>query len=350
MNTKQTGLKTWLRIAGTAAILPLLLHGVDASAQGVAPASRGAVTEAATKEAVTKAPAPELRGPASSNVAKPPPVDAAATGARGPGATSDLAQPSASAGDQAKPKAPARQPPIPPIDVPKRYPPGTIKDPDRADAALADITAQQEWVDSQYINDQRACYPKFFTTSCLEAARERHQAATVVLRPVEVEANAFLRRYKVQQRDLALAQRRDEDEADRARREQAQKERETKLANNASDKARKAGQPAAVPDNRVARHEERMRKDREDEAANAGKRAANAAAFEKKRLESEQRQKEVATKKLEKDRERAEKAAAAAKSAAAQPGAGSKPAAPSVPGATVPVAPAPPAVPVAPKP
>jgi colicin import membrane protein len=249
-----------------------------------------------------------------------------------------VARPATSGSAQARLTVPARQPSVAPIDVPKRYPAGTIKDPDRADAALADITAQQEWVDSRYINDQRACYLKFFTTNCLEAARERHQAASVVLRPVEVEANAYLRRYKVQQRDAALAQRRDEDEADRARREQAQKEREAKLANNAADKARKAGLPAAAPDDRVARHEERMRKDREDDAANAGKRAANAAAFEKKRLESEQRQREVAAKKIEKDRERAEKAASAAKAAAAQPGSGSKPSVAPLPDAAAPAA------------
>jgi colicin import membrane protein len=313
LNGKQTSLKTRLRLAGGTALFPLLMLAGDAIAQSAAPASQ--------------ADSPAMQGAAS-----------------GSGAT-----PSAGlAGDQVRPKAPARPPSNAPIDIPKRYPSGTIKDPDRAEAALADITAQQEWADSQYINDQRACYPKFFTTNCLDAARERHQAASVVLRPVEVEANAFLRRYKVQQRDLALAQRRDEDEADRARREQAQKEREAKLANNAADTARKAGQPAAPFDDRVARHEERMRKDREDDAANAGKRAANAAAFEKKRLESEQRQREVATKKVEKDRERAEKAAAAAKSATTQPGSGSKPAAAPIPGAATSAAPAVPANPTSP--
>jgi colicin import membrane protein len=291
LKKKRTSLKTWLRIAGMAAAFPTLLHGADAPGQGVQ----------------------------------------ATTG-------------TSAASEQAKPTAPARPPSIAPIDVPKRYPPGTIKDPDRAEAALADITVQQEWLDTRYINDQRACYPKFFTTDCLEAARELHRSTSAALRPVEVEANAFLRRYKVQQRDLALTQRRDEDEADRMRRERAQKDRETKLTNNAADKARKAGQPAALPDDRVVRHEERLRKDREDDAANAGKRAANVAAFEKKKLESEQRQREVATKKAEKDRERAQKAAAAAQSAA------SKAASAAVPGAAMPATPAVPAAPGIPAP
>lgn len=193
---------------------------------------------------------------------------------------------------------------------------------------MSEIGLQRAWLNARYVNEQRACYGKFFTSRCLDEARERHRVATNALRPIEVEANAFLRRYTAEQRDLALAQRREEDQADQKKRDEARKEREARLAKSEAQRMNgnaATQQKGAPAEDRVAIHEEKLRQQRAEDAANAQKRAENVAAFERKKREAEQRQREVAAKKAAKEKERAEKEradAAASASANGAPSAG----------------------------
>jgi hypothetical protein len=196
-----------------------------------------------------------------------------------------------------------------------RYPAGSIQSVETADIALAEITKEQVRIEEEYANSEQACYPKFFATSCLDAAKERRRAALALIRPIEVEANAFKRRARVADRDKALAEKRLEEESEAARRSKDQQEKEAATARKeaaAAQKGKKAADTVPPVLDRSAVHEAKLKRLREEDAANAQKRAANVAAYEKKMKEAQARQQEVAAKKAEKERERAAKAAAPA--------------------------------------
>jgi len=74
-----------------------------------------------------------------------------------------------------------------------------------ADAALREISQQRTLIQAQHLKQEEACLPVFFTNSCLDNARENRRAALAKLRPVEIEANAFKRHAKVEERDRELA-------------------------------------------------------------------------------------------------------------------------------------------------
>lgn len=102
-----------------------------------------------------------------------------------------------------------------------RYPAGSIQSTDLAELALVELTQTRLVVESGTLADERQCYPKFFTTVCLEHARERRRTAMAALRQIEVEAHTFKRREVVSQRDRVLAQQRADDEAEALRRDTA---------------------------------------------------------------------------------------------------------------------------------
>jgi colicin import membrane protein len=80
-----------------------------------------------------------------------------------------------------------------------------------------------------------------------------------------------------------------------------------------SSQAASAAKPQAKNDNRIVKHQIEAKKRQEAEAENAKQRASHIAAYEKKRQESEARQREIAAKKLEKARVQSSKDASATK-------------------------------------
>jgi len=194
--------------------------------------------------------------------------------------------------------------------VADRYPHGSIQSAPAAKRALSEVKAARSEVAARFAAEQNACYSKFFAASCMSDAKEHKRAALARLREVEVDANFFLRKDRAAQRDRDVAQRRAKDESERA-------ERERRAASVAAERARTADKqppahpaPQGKPDpDRVARHELELKRRREQEAADAPKRAANIAAYQKKVRKAQERQQEVARKKAEKERERAKKAA-----------------------------------------
>jgi colicin import membrane protein len=203
--------------------------------------------------------------------------------------------------------APDAQPAVLGIAVATHFPAGSIKSVENAELALDEVTAERERIEQRYGTAEQVCYAKFFATSCLDRAKEERRAALALIRPVEVEANAFKRRAKVEERDKALAEKRTEEEAQAAQRAKQQQEHEAATAK----KAAAAGQaPPAQPAtgvDREAEHAAKLKRIEQEEATNAPKRAANVAAYEKKVKDAQARQKEVAAKKAEKEKERAEK-------------------------------------------
>lgn len=195
--------------------------------------------------------------------------------------------------------------------VAQRYPSGAIANVETADRALADVDRERKLVDARYMQRQADCYPRFFTTACLDEARERHRAELEQLRSVEVEANAFKRKAKALERDRSLEARRAQDEAEAQRRALSVRPE--------PPKAVKSVESSGTPQNAAAPHTDReeqqrakMEQERQQQAADAQKREENIRKYEKKVQDAQERQREVAARKAEKERVRAEKANSAA--------------------------------------
>ena len=173
----------------------------------------------------------------------------------------------------------------------------------QADARLADVARQRGVVEAAFADSERACYTKFFVNNCIDKARETRRAALAPLRAIEVEASHFKRAHAVEQRDRALAEQAAKDAADAAQR-----------AALPARPAAPAIRPAAgvTPATRQAEHAAKVERQRVQDAADAGKRAANVAAFEKKQRDSAERQRKVAANRAAKE-EQARKDAAAKK-------------------------------------
>lgn len=185
----------------------------------------------------------------------------------------------------------------------ERYPAGSILTIEAADQATIDLGQERLRVEAKFAEEERACYGKFFTTSCLDAAKEKKRLAMNEIRAVEVEANAFKRRDRVAKRDEELEKKRAENEA--------RTQKEAKTPQSPASPTSKADQhdanaqqgPAsrAVPvDDRLGRFQAQKAKREAKEAAEAQKRAENVKKYEKKQRESEERQRSIAAKQAEK--------------------------------------------------
>lgn len=196
----------------------------------------------------------------------------------------------------------------------ERYPAGSIRSTDEADDILADADKERLVIEDQYIAEQRGCYKKFFVSACLDGAKERNRVAGKQVRDVEVEANAYKRQAKADDRDKSLAEQRAKDEQDVARRAAEQKDRDAAAVRKVQESAAKQQQVKAreqqtegQSDARVKAHEAQMRQNQAAEAAKAPQRAVNEKAFQEKAKAAEVHRKEVEANKVEKVRERAAK-------------------------------------------
>ncbi|PUA18963.1 hypothetical protein C7W93_03365 [Glaciimonas sp. PCH181] len=217
---------------------------------------------------------------------------------------------------------------IPAADFVAHHPAGSVTSVVGADAVLTDITKARADVELRSLNEQRICYKKFFTNRCLNAAKEQRRLALKQIRPLEVEANAFKRRATADDRDKALADQAAKEGIAAPKREQDQKDKEITTARKVKEGNEKA---AAVETNtklhageaekRVTDNAQKLQRIQQTETAKAAERAANRAAFIKKGQDATARQRDVAEKKAEKERQLAEKKAATppASSTPAQP-------------------------------
>lgn len=197
----------------------------------------------------------------------------------------------------------------------QRYPAGSIKSLETAQAVLDEVAEDRQAVQLRYVLDQRACYPKFLVNKCLEEARDRKRLADKDLKQAEYEANVFQRQANVDDRDRSLADQRAKDQEDAARRQAEQKQKEAAAARKvqeSNDKNREVQQRIDankdVPaDYRVREHEAKQRQQQTEDAARAPQRAANAAERQRRIQEAEQHRLEVERNKAEKERERAQR-------------------------------------------
>jgi len=180
-----------------------------------------------------------------------------------------------------------------------------------AEIKLAAVVAGRAVVANEYAAAEAICYNKFFTTICLDKAKEKRRAALVSLRAIEVEANHFKREEEVRVRDADLAERARKDAEEEAQR-QAQPAKAPYEPGPPSTPA--SGRSVAE---RIAEHNAKEKRQQAEDAAKVGQRAANAAAFQRKQAEVAKHQADIAAKKAAKEAEAKKKADAAAASAAA---------------------------------
>ena len=201
--------------------------------------------------------------------------------------------------------------------VAQRYPAGSILNVEDAERALADAAIQREAVEQRYVAEQSNCYTKFFATNCMDEARERRRKTLAEIRAVEIQANEFKRKARAAERDRETAQRIAESEAKQAEREKQLQEQQQMRSpeEDGTDKKPDPTEPAASQSSgasmstRTIRHEAKLRRIQAQEAASAGKRAENVAAYERKQREAEEHLREIEDRKAEKERERSKKSA-----------------------------------------
>jgi colicin import membrane protein len=192
---------------------------------------------------------------------------------------------------------------ITPEGLVARYPTGSIQSSDMAKRALAEVDLQRATLDRKYAAQQHVCYTQFLATSCLDEAKESRRLALAQIRKVEVEANSFVRGARVVERDQRLAEKR------------ANETRPKPVTEPNPELPAKHVEHSGDGDQRVARHEAKLREQQQAEKDNAPKRAEDIAAYEKKAKDAAARQHDVAAKKAEKERHAAAKAAADAAAA-----------------------------------
>ncbi len=216
-----------------------------------------------------------------------------------------------------------------PDELSRKYPPGSVTTIEQADAALIEVRREREEIEARHADAEYACYSKFFSSPCVDKAKEARRVALSQIEPIEVEAKGFKRRETVAKRDQMLEAQRSRDASEAPARAEQEKINQQKAAQKAADVAARQAAPAKQPDgrkaatpkaenppkgdgrDRIAEHEARMQRARAAEAADADKRARNIADYERKAQESLERQRKVAQKKAqaeEKERERAAKA------------------------------------------
>ncbi len=184
-----------------------------------------------------------------------------------------------------------------------------------ADRAIDRVTAETARVEQAYVAEQRACYAKFLTTRCLDAAKDRRRAALAELRATDVAAKAWLRKDKADRRDEALSQRRIDDERDVREREQevkareAAQERKRLSSEERQQEAARVQSQAPAPDTRALKQEQRLQQRNEQAARDQAQREKNVGDYDRKVKAAQERQREVAERQARKEAEQAGKAA-----------------------------------------
>lgn len=190
-----------------------------------------------------------------------------------------------------------------PEKVSDRYPSGSVRSVEEADAALSAAAAERSAIDARYQAEEQACHPEFFTTSCIQKAKERRRIALSALRPVELEASAFKRKVRVTERDQALAERLEKDEKQRQERTSRIPAAEPAAAAAEADPGAQKVQ-STLPTDAEKQPVSKAPRPKTDDRVSAEKRAANVAAYEKKKREALERQQKVAQRKAEKEQKR----------------------------------------------
>jgi colicin import membrane protein len=193
---------------------------------------------------------------------------------------------------------------VPPVPPAPPAPPKVTTSAEAANALTA-ASAERAATEARYTAAETICYQRFFVTNCLDAAKEKRRSALAQLRAIEVDAKHFQRQAQADETDRKIAAA-----------EKAAADEEARLAAEPPPPVKEIT-PIPPPRantsaNRVAEQAAKQARLAAQDKADAGKRAANVAAFEKNKQEAAQRQADVAAKKVQRAKEKAERDAKAA--------------------------------------
>jgi len=186
----------------------------------------------------------------------------------------------------------------------------------QAQERLAAVAAERRAIETRYAEREVVCYDKFFVNNCLDEAREQQRVALLEQRAIEIEASRYLRQAKVDERNRALAV------AEAA----FQKEEAELAANPPPVKAppnTAMPAPRTTPTESSAARAKRLQENAARAESAQARAAQNVAAAEARRVESIERQKQVARRVAEREAKAAKRAADDAAKKAAQPPAAS---------------------------
>ena len=179
-------------------------------------------------------------------------------------------------------------------DFSARYPAGSVRDAQQAQAALKDADAETARIAGYASSREAECYKGILVNSCRDLVRREKELAEREVRRVRVEARDLQRRLDAEE----LAKRRAEKSASSAAKE-AGKSTEQKPA-------RAAPAPATRdPNSRAASGPDRPRP--APEKLSAAQRAENARKFQQKQTEAAQRAQEREAERTESEERRAAK-------------------------------------------
>jgi colicin import membrane protein len=164
---------------------------------------------------------------------------------------------------------------------------------EQADQRLAAVAKERAAIEARFAAREQECYRKFFVNHCLDEAKEHRRGALAAQRAIEIEAEHFLRKTRVEERERAMAAA-----------ETDYREEEARMAAQPPAAPRQATEtpppkPAPVVE-RMAKHNARVEQNQARQQVEAAKRAANVKAYEERKRESEERQRKVAKRKADK--------------------------------------------------
>lgn len=87
------------------------------------------------------------------------------------------------------------------------FPPKSINSVERAEEAIRRAPAARDYMVNRFTRENAECLERFFAASCLSDMHTRERKARKMLRQVEVEARAFLRKERAAQHERAVAER-----------------------------------------------------------------------------------------------------------------------------------------------
>ncbi|MDY7578597.1 hypothetical protein RGU70_09700 [Herbaspirillum sp. RTI4] len=209
-------------------------------------------------------------------------------------------------------KVPLETPSV--ISLVARYPTGSITSVAVSEQILTETDSERQALEIRNIQNQRACYQRFFVSSCLNDAKDIYSSEKKAIRDVEIQANSYQRQARVDERDKDLADQREANEADAADRLRQQQEKTVSNAAKTKESAQKLQdqqakdqQPQISIDQRVAEHNAKINAIRAQEAADASQRASNVRDYNDKVKAAAEHKLEVEQKKAAKLKEIARK-------------------------------------------
>jgi hypothetical protein len=170
----------------------------------------------------------------------------------------------------------------------------------QANLRLAGVERERAVIEARFAERERVCYDKFFVTHCLDEAKERRRTALAAQRAIEIEASHYLRQEKVEERDRALA----EADAQYKAQEEALARQPAAVPRSVTDIPPPRPSQAAA---RIARHNAKAQEAAAKEQAEADKRAANVEAYNQRKADVEEHQRQIAKRKADKAAKEAKK-------------------------------------------